>query len=55
MAQGYDATLVGDAHTTEDMRPWGSPIDPAQAIAYTNMYWEFSSAPGLSGRHRARC
>lgn len=43
LAHGYDATLVGDAHTTEDMRPWGSPISPEQAIAYTNLYWSFST------------
>lgn len=49
LARGYDVTLVGDAHTTEDMREWGSPIDPAQAIAYTNLYWSFSSAPGCRG------
>jgi nicotinamidase-related amidase len=49
LARGYDATLVGDAHTTEDMREWGSPIDPQQAIAYTNLYWGFSNAPGRSG------
>jgi nicotinamidase-related amidase len=24
-ARGYDATLVGDAHTTEDLSPWGAP------------------------------
>ncbi len=24
-ARGYDATLVGDAHTTEDMSEWGAP------------------------------
>ncbi|MEO6570989.1 MAG: isochorismatase family protein [Ilumatobacteraceae bacterium] len=46
LARGYDATLVGDAHTTEDMREWGSPIGPDDAIAYTNLYWNFSSAPG---------
>src|SRR3954469_24628269 len=40
LVRGYDATLVGDAHTTEDMRPWGSPLAPEQAIAYTNMYWK---------------
>lgn len=45
LARGYDTTLVGDAHTTEDMRAWGSPLSPEQAIAYTNMYWSFSSAP----------
>jgi nicotinamidase-related amidase len=49
LARGYDATLVGDAHTTEDMRQWGSPISPEQAIAYTNLYWGFSAAPGRSG------
>jgi nicotinamidase-related amidase len=49
LARGYDATLVGDAHTTEDLRQWGSPLAPEQAIAYTNMYWGFSNAPGRSG------
>jgi nicotinamidase-related amidase len=49
LVRGYDAVLVADAHTTEDMRQWGSPIDPAQAIAYTNLYWSFSAAPGRSG------
>ncbi len=46
LARGYDTTLVADAHTTEDMREWGSPLSPEQAIAYTNMYWGFSAAPG---------
>ncbi len=46
LARGYDTTLISDAHATEDMRPWGSPISPAQSIAYTNMYWNFTSAPG---------
>ena len=49
LVRGYDATLVADAHTTEDMRQWGSPLSPEQAIAYTNLYWSFSSAPGRSG------
>jgi len=49
LVRGYDATLVGDAHTTDDMRPWGSPVSPEQAIAYTNMYWNFSKSPGRSG------
>jgi nicotinamidase-related amidase len=49
LARGYDATLVADAHTTEDMRQWGAPIGPADAIAYTNLYWSFSDAPGRSG------
>jgi nicotinamidase-related amidase len=49
LVRGYDATLVEDAHTTEDMREWGSPVGPDQAIAYTNLYWNFSSAPGRKG------
>ena len=49
LVRGYDATLVEDAHTTEDMRQWGAPFGPDQAIAYTNMYWNWSSAPGRKG------
>jgi nicotinamidase-related amidase len=49
LVRGYDVTLVADAHTTEDMRPWGGPLSPEQAIAYTNMYWSFSKSPGRSG------
>jgi hypothetical protein len=49
LVRGYDATLVADAHTTEDMRPWGSPIGPAEAIAYTNLYWSFSNSPDRCG------
>ena len=49
LARGYDATLVGDAHTTEDMREWGFPVTPEQSIAYTNMYWAWASAPGRKG------
>lgn len=46
LARGYDVTLVDDAHTTEDLRPWGVPVSPEQAIAYTNAYWGFTGAPG---------
>lgn len=49
LVRGYDATLVSDAHTTEDLRQWGAPIAPADAIAYTNLYWSWSSAPGRQG------
>ncbi len=49
LVRGYDATLVEDAHTTEDMREWGSPVGPGEAIAYTNLYWKFSEAPGRKG------
>lgn len=44
-ARGYDVTLVGDAHTTEDLTEWGAP-PPAGVIAHTNMYWAEQAAPG---------
>ena len=44
-ARGYDATLVADAHTTEDLTAWGAP-PPAQVIAHTNLYWSYQDAPG---------
>src|SRR5215218_2447784 len=31
--RGYDAILVGDAHTTEDLTAWGAPA-PGQVIAH---------------------
>lgn len=43
--RGYDATLVSDAHTTEDQSAWGAP-PPDQVIAHTNLYWQFQTAPG---------
>jgi nicotinamidase-related amidase len=45
--RGYDVTLVGDAHTTEDLTPWGAP-PPDQVIAHTNLYWGTQAAPGRS-------
>jgi nicotinamidase-related amidase len=44
-ARGYDATLVSDAHTTEDQTPWGAP-PPELVIAHTNLYWNEQTAPG---------
>jgi nicotinamidase-related amidase len=43
--RGYDATLVSDAHTTEDQTEWGAP-PPSQVIAHTNLYWTYEAAPG---------
>jgi nicotinamidase-related amidase len=45
LVRGYDATLVGDAHTTEDLSAWGAPA-PEQVIAHTNLYWSNQTAPG---------
>jgi nicotinamidase-related amidase len=44
-ARGYDVTLVGDAHTTEDQTEWGAPT-PDKVIAHTNLYWQYQAAPG---------
>jgi nicotinamidase-related amidase len=43
--RGYDVTLVGDAHTTEDLSAYGAPA-PDKVIAHTNLYWQYHSAPG---------
>jgi nicotinamidase-related amidase len=43
--RGYDATLVKDAHTTEDLTEWGAP-PPDKVIAHTNLYWADQTAPG---------
>jgi len=43
--RGYDVTLVGDAHTTEDLSEWGAP-PPEKVIAHTNLYWSNQAAPG---------
>jgi nicotinamidase-related amidase len=45
LVRGYDATLVSDAHTTEDLSPWGAP-PPELVIAHTNLYWGNQEAPG---------
>ena len=48
LVRGYDATLVSDAHTTEDLTEWGAP-PPEQVIAHTNLYW---GARGARVDHR---
>src|SRR3954452_11154143 len=45
IVRGYDATLVADAHTTEDLSNWGAPT-PDKVIAHTNLYWDNHEAPG---------
>lgn len=43
--RGYDVTLVGDAHTTQDLTEYGAPA-PAEVISHTNLYWQYQTAPG---------
>ena len=51
ITRGYDMTLVGDAHTTEDLRQWLADVpSPAGVIAHTNAYWEGQAAPGRTSR-----
>jgi nicotinamidase-related amidase len=45
VVRGYDATLVGDAHTTVDFSAYGAP-PPAKVIAHTNLYWQYHTVPG---------
>lgn len=45
LVRGYDTLLVSDAHTTEDLSPWGAP-PPEAVIAHTNLYWSHQAAPG---------
>ena len=45
IVRGYDAILVGDAHTTEDLSEYGAPA-PDKVIAHTNLYWRYHRAPG---------
>lgn len=45
IVRGYDATLVADAHTTEDLSEWGAPT-PDKVIDHTNLYWSNHTAPG---------
>ena len=45
IVRGYDATLVGDAHTTEDHSQWGAPA-PDKVIDHTNLCWQHHTAPG---------
>lgn len=48
LVRGYDALLVADAHTTEDLSAYGAPA-PELVIAHTNLYWGGQHAPGRKG------
>lgn len=45
LVRGYDAVLVSDAHTTDDLSEWGAPT-PDLVITHTNLYWGDQRAPG---------
>ena len=45
LVRGYDATLVADAHTTEDLSEWGAP-PPDKVIDEINLHWKYHRAPG---------
>lgn len=51
VTRGYDTTLVGDAHTTNDQSAWGAP-PPEVVIAHTNLYWDNHRAPGRTAETR---
>ena len=45
VVRGYDATLVSDAHTTEDQTAWGEP-PVEEVITFTNYYWKYHRVSG---------
>ncbi|TXT07440.1 hypothetical protein VHUM_03160 [Vanrija humicola] len=45
LTRGFNVTLVGDAHTTDDLSGYGAPT-PNRVVAHTNMYWAGQRAPG---------
>jgi nicotinamidase-related amidase len=45
LARGYDTLLIADAHAASDLTAWGAP-SPEQVVSFTNLYWQYSSAPG---------
>ncbi|MBZ5734027.1 isochorismatase family protein [Nocardioides sp. TRM66260-LWL] len=45
LVRGYDALLVSDGHTTEDLTAYGAPA-PEAVVAHTNLYWSGQRAPG---------
>lgn len=47
--RGYPVTLVSDAHTTEDMRPWGAEFSPEQSINMLNLQASFTNLPDVQG------
>lgn len=50
LAEGYDLTLVGDCHTTNDIQ-WGDvDVKAKDIIAHTNLVFQFAEYPGRVAR-----
>jgi len=49
LARGYNATLVSDAHTTDDCTWATPPLTAEQIIAHTNFYWNWQRTPRATG------
>ena len=49
IARGYDATLVSDAHTTDDCTYSEPPVSAEQVIAHTNFYWNCQRTASARG------
>ena len=49
LARGYNATLVSDAHTTDDCSWATPPLSAEQVIAHTNFYWKWQRTPRAAG------
>lgn len=49
LARGFNATLVSDAHTTDDCAWATPPLSAEQIIAHTNFYWKWQRTPRAAG------
>ena len=49
IARGLNATLVSDAHTTDDCAWSTPPLSAEQIIAHTNFYWKWQRTPRATG------
>jgi nicotinamidase-related amidase len=49
IARGYNATLVSDAHTTDECTWATPPLTAEQVIAHTNFYWNWQRTPRAAG------
>lgn len=50
LAEGYDLTLVSDAHTTDDLDYQGVTLTAEQIVGYTNLSMQFTNYPGQETR-----